>query len=332
MSENNKIIDRIRKLLRLAADGGATEHEAALAAERAAELMQEHGLSNATIEASGGEGEQRGHGQRVGGSQHQWMRDLMNALCKMSFVSVELTVEYDKVRGRAKRGYSLIGRESAVVTVRMMHEYLCSTVGRIAREHGTPGDELFKEGCGSRLVERVLERHETDMRRQREDAERRREAAEAAGQTANALVIMDDYAQSEQDANSDMRRGVPHGTTARERAEQEGRIAARKLQMDTLQKQGICWGVAWYMVYAGMTKERAELRYAEEQTAKHDAKAAKETAAGQSRYERAWRRMQERHNAKVSHPSYREGRRRAEDIGLDPQIDSKGAAKRLLPE
>lgn len=53
--EVTKIAVLVNKLLALAKDSGATEAEASLAAEKAQELMTQHNLSMANIEAAGGQ-------------------------------------------------------------------------------------------------------------------------------------------------------------------------------------------------------------------------------------------------------------------------------------
>lgn len=52
MKQKSKIIDKIRKCLKLGKDGGATEHEAAAAMRQAQKLMQEHQISELDILAA----------------------------------------------------------------------------------------------------------------------------------------------------------------------------------------------------------------------------------------------------------------------------------------
>ena len=59
---DRKTLDKIRKLMNLAKDGGATEGEASVAMEKAREIMATNNLSMAQLEASGksgGEGSNR---------------------------------------------------------------------------------------------------------------------------------------------------------------------------------------------------------------------------------------------------------------------------------
>ena len=54
-----KVVERIKKLLALAKDKGATEAEASVAAAKAAEIMEDYGLTMMAVESSGGEAEGR---------------------------------------------------------------------------------------------------------------------------------------------------------------------------------------------------------------------------------------------------------------------------------
>lgn len=196
---DRKVLDRVKKLLALANDAGATEAEAALAAERARQIMADNGISNATIEASGGQGEGRSADKRKGHTGKHWMREIMRALAKQSFVTVDWTPgsartvwseeEQDYVKAGNKAGHwDLWGRESAVVTVKLMHEYLVRTVDRVARERNTPTDEVFKEAMGMRIAERLEERHERAMAEQAhsEEAKAKRAKAEARSEKEQA--------------------------------------------------------------------------------------------------------------------------------------------------
>lgn len=344
---DKKVLERVRKLLALAADGGATEAEAQLAAERARQIMAENGISNATIEAAGGEGEARVAGGRKGHTGKRWMREIMRALAKQSFVEVD----YDSGGMRYVDGYGyrkvaghweLWGRESAVITVRMMHEYLVRTVDRVARERGTPTDETFKEAMGRRIAERIEERHDDAMAQQeREAREKRAQAMHPAAATGNALVVvLTDYAQQERDLNNDLRMGWKPGTTAERRelqdAERAQRIAQREAELEEqratrqrLLDDGIDADVVAYMM-DGFTQEQAERMVARERSPEGRAKAERERAR-QAKSDQQWSdryyREQEKLARKMNSPSYRAGRAAGNNVGLDAQVDKKEQRK-----
>jgi hypothetical protein len=75
----NKLIQRIQKLLALAAEGsGASEAEANSAMEKAQAIMNEHNLTLATIAATGGKGsEARAKEAMDGQAMFDYQRNLM---------------------------------------------------------------------------------------------------------------------------------------------------------------------------------------------------------------------------------------------------------------
>jgi len=330
-----KVLSRIRKLMALSKDGGATEHEAAQAAEFMRRLMAENGISNATIEASGGDGEVRTKDSRSGHTGKAWMRAIMRALAEQAFVVVEYShgsAGYDYESGGRKRvpgTWELWGRESSVVTVKLMHEYLVRTVDRVARERGTTTDEVFKEAMGTRIAERVEERHASAMHEQAREARERQAAAAHPSNTGNALVVvLEDYAQKERDLNNDLRNEWPPGTTLAKRQKADDERAAAMVERENRRQALLNEGLAVEIVdlmMSGISRERAIQLNAEEpaptkpEDEKTRARREKEDAAWQAR----WQRQQEKQYARHNSPSARAGRAAGENVGLDTQVGGK---------
>jgi hypothetical protein len=330
-----KVLARVRKLLALSNDGGATEGEASNAAELARRIMAENGISNATIEASGGEGEGRTSDSRSGHTGKKWMRDIMRALAESSFV----IVEYEQ--GRTARGFEdderkriqgkwqLWGRQSAVITVKLMHEYLVRTVDRVARERGTPTDEIFKDAMGTRIAYRISERHESAMYEQARTAREQRAAQAHPGSTSNALVVvLEDYAQKELDLNNDLRNGWAPGTTAAKRTERElemaRRTAEREAQRQALFNEGYDESIV-DMVMSGISLERAlaiaaEPPKPEKPEKPEDEKAKARREKEQAEWQERWYRQQEKEQRRANSPSARAGRAAGDSVGLDTQV------------
>lgn len=331
-----KTIERVKKLLALAADGGATEAEAALAMDRAQKIMMEHGLSIATVEASGGMGESREKAESRGRAHKPWMRELMEALATSSFVHASHTP------GRRSRWdgelhparWTLIGRQSAVVQVQLMHEYLVRTVDRVARDRGTPSDERFKAGMGERLVERLVERHSAAMAEQRRQAgEAKARASHPSAAPGNALVVvMEDYAQRERDLNEDLRRGLKPGTTAANREQElrdrEERQRMREQKKQELEARGFTEDEIFYVLIGYDEDEAKKLaaKKSEPKPPETEEQAAKRRAREEKESEEFWerqRRARDREHERRAHPSYRAGRSEGERVGLDTQVGRK---------
>lgn len=322
-----KIIDRIRKLLALADTGrGATEAEASLAAAKAAELMEEYGLSTMTVEMSGGKGEARAS-NKIGSTHEPWHLPLMVAIAESCFCFVD----HERVGSYRKFEFRLIGRQSAVTTAGIMFDYLRKTIARLSREALVESAFRFRCGCTERIVERLQERHATTLRRQKQDADERAARQRASGETAtaNALVVtLVDYEQHERDLNEDYRMGLEPGTTARRRAAREAAAKAAEARLNALVAEGIPYGVAWNMVYLNHTRERAE-QYEAQWTKDQDTKAKRSRRRKEwtQADERAWQSEQRRRERKTS-SSWTAGRSAGDSVGLDPQV-SKSSTRSL---
>lgn len=328
----DRAVQKIQKLLRLAKDGGATEAEAALAMERAQSIMSEHGLEIATIEARGEVAgtEPRDKAEATGRSHKKWMRDIMDAVAEVNLASVQYVPPYvDRFNDEKHAGrWHIIGRVSSIAATRVMQQYLSATVSRLARERGTPADDVFKQGCAERICERLRERHAKYLREQREQAERAKPTQEHAA-TGNALVVvMEDFAQKERDLNNDMRRGVAPGTTAREREEERLETEKRRREVREKEAELVARGVdaddAYYLA-RGWDQEdldRINARKLAPPVEKTEKEVARETREYQKIMDRA-RREQFRQEQRTSSNSYRDGRRAAEQVGLDQQIGKK---------
>ena len=132
MSEE-KIIDKIRKLMTLA--NSANEHEAALAAARATELMLKHEIAEAQLATEeGAEVIEVVERESIdeSGSIIPWKGNLCAGLaqsmgCEFYYGSTKY------VRGtKQKRTYLIIGQESKRAMIKYMYDYLCAELIRLA--------------------------------------------------------------------------------------------------------------------------------------------------------------------------------------------------------
>jgi len=135
MPNKEKILDRIKKLLARAQSNN--EHEAALAASMAAELMTEHQIAQAELDPDVSDVEPiteeaiDSDGKRV-----QWKLNLVGGLavslgCKHFFTA--------GTHGHQARYYA-VGPDSALATLRYMYRYLVGEVERLA-------DQAYREEC-----------------------------------------------------------------------------------------------------------------------------------------------------------------------------------------
>lgn len=132
MSEE-KIIDKIRKLMTLA--NSANEHEAALAAARATELMLKHEIEEAQLAVTeGAEVIEEVESQSIDetGSIVPWKGNLCAGLAQ----SMGCEFYYGSARGGAghkrHRTYLIIGQEAKRAMIKYMYKYLCAELIRLA--------------------------------------------------------------------------------------------------------------------------------------------------------------------------------------------------------
>lgn len=338
---DQKIIDRIQKLLSLARDGGATEGEADNAMKIAERIMLDNNLSMAQIEMNGGAAtEKRLKEQTKGKANYRWQRWIMAAIAEANFCHLLVLTGRRRNRHGSREislGYEIIGRQSNVAGAYHMYDYLLATCARLRAEYEMrPGrtkedGALFVEGLANRLAERVIDRHQELLAKQKAEAEaQRREAAARASHPGAApsgtalVVVMADYAQSEADANRELEMGLEPGTLARQRAEREAAAATRQQRINDLMKlHGISHGVAWNMVYYDQTVEEAKAfqeRYEREQ------EEARNNTSSRSRG--GWGRTREdRLNERLYTGAAGEGRRTANNVSLDQQVSGKGTRR-----
>lgn len=321
-----KVIDRISKLLALSRDTrGATEHEAALAAEKAQELMAEYNIELATVEArgqvSGNEG-QREKKTKAHRTVYKWQHDLMNEIAGVNFCVARRQYRRSEKNWRQQvfQGYEVIGRRANVAATEHTFDYLTQTIERLARtwaeenvDPGRPGTSnlysadacRFREGCADRITHRLRDKRRSivaaQQRKEREARATSQHPAAAADPSFHAPVVFSDYIQMEDDLNNDLLWGWEPGTTAKRRAEWEAQASERE-------------------------KERA---------ARPAPDATPETAKERARRERASQRWWESYSRRQSRDAerkasrgYREGQDAGERVGLDQQV-SKGDRTKL---
>lgn len=331
-----KLIEKLTKLLALSKDGGATEHEASLAAEIAQRLMAEHNLSMASVEAAGGstgEGGKREDSRFQNKTPYKWTRELMVEIGSLNFCHVSLIFEERYSGGRKLTssfcGFRVIGRASNVAATQVMFDYLVGTINRLAAEavdHDpsrlwTRYAASFREGCAHRLSERL----ESKRYQMVHEAERKKEEQRAAGGSANGLIVLTDVIQNEQDLNDDLRHGLEPGTTARRRAEQEAEYRASRDRQVMRATEGRALGLnddEAYYYGLGYDLDRAKelASPGKPETEAQRRKRQEKEDRQQERWREQQRAKERREWAKRDARGYARGQDAGDSVGLDQQI------------
>ena len=179
-SVDDKVIDKIRKLFALA--GSPNEAEAALAMEKAHELLRLHNLQAADIQ------EKRDVGDKIiyhNTKEEHWKRQLASIVAEANYCA------FIVIKNGSAFEYQVFGREENLAATEAMYEYLVIAVRRLAykaaREHPGLSAVDFKKGVGHRLGERI-------------------EAMKAKDVECTALVLVNTEAeQAMRDAHQDIR-------------------------------------------------------------------------------------------------------------------------------
>ena len=321
MNTNETFLRRAKKLLALAHDGAATEAEAALAAEKLQELLQDHNLTLSQVEASSSDtpaAARTKHTTEAAG-MYAWQRALMGALADNNFClhhvkkvfiphktygSVYKLIDGEHTRGYVGKRHLLIGRSLNVEVTTETYGYIVGALKRLNPHHPLSREgNHFLEGAVSRLTERLYER--------RKEAETASAAPKGNG-TGKELILTDVYG-SESDLNNDALNNFPAGTTAANRRKAEERMNARYAERDRLVAEGVDPDVAWYRAHG----------YGEEE-AKAAIKRDNRRRGGRGRTQN-WTRGDEAHYRKINSPAYKAGRVAGAEVGLDDQV---GATRR----
>jgi hypothetical protein len=318
-----KIYEKINKLLALQTSKGATEAEAALAAEHVQRMLQEHNLTLSQVESFGGKSDQSADVKRSKQTtefraMYEWHRSLMTSLAQNNFC-LYLTQKivndkplYSGGRGKTSRVHVLVGRDINVMVTMQTYEYLVTTLGRLADEGGYTGKSTrdrirFQEGATERLTARLYER-----RRAREAEDRAKQPQGAANGTGQELVLADVYG-SEADLNNDILNNYPLGTTATRAREMNARNAKRQMEEDRLVEEGVDRIEAFYRAY-GYTVESAK-------TAASEYKKSSSRRVGRGRTQ-DWTRADQADYEKRNSSSYQAGQEAGKNIGLDAQVNA----------
>lgn len=322
--EQNKVLEKIEKLMRLAARNPNPE-EAAAATAKAQELLVAYNLDASLIGQGGQAGDARREQAKVLGGMYKYQRYLWRAVAELNFC-MYWTQERYTTRNTKTRGWDgqwLFGKvpymrnEHVVVGKRVnaratiaMGEYLQQTIERLVKDRYPLNSQrflsdavAFREGIADELYWRLLER-----RRQlrAEEAERRtRDAAAAGVSTAQALTLAS-LEESERDANLDHLYG--EGYSARQRQQRAERAEASRKAEEA------------YTQWAAANPEEA---------AKEEKKREKELK-GRSRGGVGSRGGMDGASKRQQSGAYWQGREEGKKVGLDMQTTDRKKETRAI--
>lgn len=323
-TNTDKLLAKIKKLMALADSArNSSEAEAQAAAEKVQELLQEHGLSMAMVENSGGSSDstldRREKSQTDRKAMYAWQRSLMEALARNNFCfhTIRQVKEFYRGADRTSPRHFLIGRTINIEVTIATYDYISETIRKLAEQAGYHGGKdgqrdrgYFLEGSVARLTERLNERRE---KAEAESARKEAERSKVGGGTA--LVLSNVYG-TEEDLNNDTLNDFPPGTTAARRREREEKAAARQKVEADLVAAGVEPTEAFYRSH-GYPEERAK-----ELANDWNKKQGRRRRSSGRGWSRSWSSSaaSDKHARKVGSKAYGEGRKAGDRVGLDGQV------------
>jgi hypothetical protein len=313
-------IRRVEKLLTLSKRGG-TEAEAEAAAAKAQELLELYNLDMAKISAAGGGGVDSGRREQmaVRGGARSWERELWGAVARLNFclhftrsVRIEIVRKGQK-RSRVTSEHVVIGRTINVRLTQSIANYLRDAIERILRErNGNDPSQLhsnwsnsFRRGAFDRLCERLENRRNEKLAEERE--RQAKATRDAAGYSSGTALVLSNYIDQENDANYDFLYG--EGFSARQAQARAERAEARRRQ----QEEHTRWAAENPEEARELERKRRE---EQEALSKKWANRGKGSRGGKV-------------GPDIDNGAYWSGYDRANEVGLDDQVQSTPGQRRL---
>lgn len=160
MADINKILDRVKKMLALGNDSGATEAERETSLRMAYNLLAKYNLSISDLPDD--ESNETRERQDVVISADRWARSLAQEVARLFFCKYF----YTRTVTTGKDKHCFVGRQSNANTARYMSEYLIKSVKREAttryKSPTTPQGRSFCVGTVDSIRKRVLEMIKSD--------------------------------------------------------------------------------------------------------------------------------------------------------------------------
>lgn len=189
---DTKIIEKIKNLLALSRDKGASEHEAAVAADKAFELLSKYNLELATVEGYEHDGIEQ---QDCTDYQTEvWRSWIFSAVAKQYFCFSYRTNRVD-AQGKRYNQRTILGQRHNIECVRAMAQYLCGAINSIAAVHckgkGKAYHTAFKHGMADRIIKRIVDAM--------------KEAQTQPSESGTGIVLRDLYAKEQARINEYMK-------------------------------------------------------------------------------------------------------------------------------
>lgn len=134
MSNRDALIERIRKILVRTEEAGCTEAEAAAAMAKVQQLLLEHHISMAEIEAAGSEPDVYELDQNSASYAWDYRHDFASLILTKHYM-VKCLLSNSKASGKLRRKLMIFGDRSSIDTARFVFSALVGSFDRLWREY-----------------------------------------------------------------------------------------------------------------------------------------------------------------------------------------------------
>lgn len=334
--DTRKAVDKIEKLMRLAGSN-PNEAEAASALAKAQELLLAYNLDMAVIEQAAGNNSGKRLEEMVAGGMHRYQRQLWRHIAELNFCmywTQKNRVKEGSYVAKRKRRFThehrLIGRTVNVASTRGMGSYIDQTIERLCREmlgsersmqYYSRDAVAFREGVADRVIEKIIDRREELVAKEKRDQAEAARKASAAGVSLAKTLTVAGLTEKEKQGNYDFIHG--EGAWARkaaDEAEWEAGRAERRIRQAKAQAAAEQAHAAW----AAAHPEEARREAAKERARERARERRLERGGGYGRY----RFRQTAEEMRRDSGSYHAGYSKGDEVSIDPQV-SPGQNKRI---
>ena len=332
-----KAVDKIEKLMRLAGSN-PNEAEATAALEKAQALLVAYNLDMSVVEQASGQSGKR-LDEMVSGGMHRYQRNLWRHIAELNFCMY--WTQKNRVRDgsfQAKKGrkwtheHRLVGRTVNVAATKGMACYLDQTIERLCREmlggersmqYYSSDAVAFREGVADRVIEKICDRREGLIKKERRDAAAAAKKAAEAGLSLSKELTISGLTEAEEAGNYDFLNG--EGAWAKKKAweaESDKHWAERRANRAKAEAEAEAAHAAWAAAHPEeAAKEAAKER--SRQRAKDRAAERRALSGGSGRY----RFRETKEEIRRGSNAYHEGYKKGAAVGIDPQVNPSNIRK-----
>lgn len=322
---SDSVEEKIIKLLGVARDNRGNANEAANALAMAQKLADANNLELSDVGKTGGRDD-----KKINKGLYVYQRHLYKSMAKLN----HCYYFFEEGTGRgSKYTIRLLGSKMNVAMTRNFCDYVEDVANRLVKEEMVPAghhyfskqSHEFRDGVVDIMVDRIKQRREEEeAERRRAKAEQQARAGHPSSAGENAIVLIEDVAIREEEANYDHIHG--EGAWARKREEERRAREEADRRYEAWKAEREQWKIDNPEEWAEEQRKSEERMKQYEKDAERKRKAAERRR--QARIDKYGYDPQDYRNiGKGPSEAYYRGRRAANTVNLDDQVTKQNRGK-----